>query len=198
MFIARSLNATSTIEGASPTMLKEHIVFHDRLVKLAEIIRRDTGIQPSTANLSTSAIEFGLSAFLGAEVHEGTSLVLEASKIADAITRGEFSEMILLTPTLGAFENESLFSLFELVRSHVNHRAIIVTSGNGTHQPTATGKQYFLRDVPLFQAPVHDGSSIDEKRRDLIMRLEKIIPTILEDMRKKKPAIEKQSKGTRA
>jgi glycerate kinase len=192
VFIARSSNDTQSIED------KENKEFRDLLAKLAEIIRRDTGIQPSTTNLSMSAIEFGLSAFLGAEVRNGTSLVLEASNISDAITHGEFSEMFFLTPSLEALENEVLFSLFELVRTHVSHRAIIVANGNGTSQPSAIEKQYFLQDVPLFQASVHSGSSIEEKQRDLTMRLEKIVPTILEDMRKKTPAIDKQSKGTRA
>ena len=81
----------------------------DVLAKLAEIIRRDTGIHPSTANLSASAVEFGLTRYFGAEVRDGASLVLEASNIMDAISRGEFSEPIVCAPNLKAIENDSLF-----------------------------------------------------------------------------------------
>ena len=192
IFIARSPSVASSMDAKGTEDLLE------TLAKLAEIIRRDTSILPSTNNLSASAIEFGLSAFLGAEVRDGTSLVLEASNITDAITRGEFSEMIFLTPSLEALENEALSSLFDLARAQVKLRAIVVAGGAQIGDEQFPEECYFLQDVPLFQAAVHDGSSDEEKRRDRIMRLEKIMPTILEDMRKKIPAIEKQSKGSRA
>ncbi len=192
IFIAR---AGESIENQKPD---------NDLAKLAEIIRRDTGIHPSLKDLSPSAIEFGLSAFLGAEIRDGAALVLEASGINEAITRGEFSEFIFLTPSLEALEHDSLPAMLKLVREKVKHRAIVVA---GERMPGAKSKgriaddaepHFYLKDVPLFQAPVDERSSIDEKRRDFTARLEKLVPTVLEDLRRTSSAKEIVAKGSRA
>ena len=157
--------------------------FLDALSRLTEIIRRDTGIHPSTANLSASAVEFGLTALLGAEVHDGASLVFEASKITDAIAKGEFSQCIVLTPSLEVLENGSHASLMEIARSKIKHVTVIVTGGAGKSQTATSDLEFYLQDVTLFQPPVGAGAGIEEKRRDLTMRLEKLVPAVFEALR---------------
>jgi len=181
IFIAR---ATGSANDAKPS--KELLL---ELARLAEIIRRDTGILPSTSNVSASAVEFGLTAFLGAEVRDGTSLVLEASKIPEAMIRGEFSECIFLTPSLEALENNSLSTLTQLAKDNVKHRSIIVTSGSGKNELTPAGERFYLQDVALFQPPVHEGSGTEEKQRDFTMRLEKLVPIVLDALRDNKAAV---------
>ncbi len=186
IFIARSSNGRVSHEA------KENQAFLDALPKLAEIIRRDTGIHATTTNLSASAVEFGLITFLGAEVRDGASLVLEASNIAEAITRGEFSECIIVIPLLEWLEKDSLSTIIELARAKVNHRAIIVTGGSNKGEADDSEPRFYLQDVALFQTPVSAGAGIEEKRRDMTMRLEKLMPTVLETLRGK-PSIKEMT-----
>jgi Glycerate kinase family len=179
IYLARSASAVNS--SPSPEFLGE-------LDRLATIIQRDTGIPPSLTNLSASAVEFGLAAFLGAEVRDGATLVLEASQIEAAIERGEFSEAVLLAPSIAVLDDQSpsLRNLLERIRARISRRAVIVTD---TPEDT-TGKQtrdsqYSLASVPIFQAPIGSGASMEERRRDFTMRLEKLIPTVLDDLRSK-------------
>jgi glycerate 2-kinase len=178
-------DAHHAANGKLSNEAKENQAFLDALPKLAEIIRRDTGIHTTTTNLSASAVEFGLITFLGAEVRDGASLVLEASNIAEAITRGEFSECIIVTPSLEWLEKDSLSTVIELARAKVKHRAIIVTGGTSAGQAADLEPRFYLQDVALFQTPVSAGAGIEEKRRDMTMRLEKLMPTVLETLRGK-------------
>ncbi len=173
VFIARSRNAQLSTDTSRK----------DDLTALAEIIRRDTGIASSTAHLSASAVEFGLVALLGAEVREGSALVLEASKISESIGRGEFSECILITTSLEEVENNSVSGLIELIRSHIKHRAVIITEGSGKERSAIAEPEFYLQDVTLFQSPLREGASAEERSRDASMRLEKLVPTVLESLR---------------
>ena len=192
IYIACSANVVSLIETSESKQRR------DVLVKLAEIIRRDTGIHPSTANLSASAVEFGLTAFLGAEVRDGASLVLEASNIMDAISRGEFSEFILCAPNLKAIENDSYSPLMAHARSKIKHCAIILTGETDKRNAATFDVQFYLQDVALFQPPVSEGAGIEEKRRDLTMRLEKLVPLVLDALRGVSLMNEIKSKENRA
>jgi glycerate kinase len=207
-------NADHAANEESSKESKERTLFLDALSRLSEIIRRDTGIHPSTANLSASAIEFGLTAFLGAEVREGASLVLEASRISEAITRGEFSEFILLTPVMEDLENDFLSTLIDVARKNVKHRAILVTEGtrrtrisddaphdmhhSSKRDATSGEQEFYLQDVELFQTPISEASGIEEKRRDLTMRLEKLMPAVLDALRETSSAKAVTAKGSRA
>jgi glycerate kinase len=196
IFIARASNAEPM-----DTMLEDkdslHVhPLHAVLEKLADIIHRDIGIRASTARLSPSAVEFGLTAFLGAEVREGASLVFEASNISENLTRGEFSEMIFMTPSLAAIENHSIAPMLALAREKVKHRAILVAGGNEVSSEVPEPVS-FLQDVALFQPPVTETSGLEAKRRDIAMRLEKVIPSVLEELRKKTTSKSTMSKGSR-
>jgi hypothetical protein len=159
------------------------------LAKLAEIIRRDTGILPSLKNLSPSAVEFGLIALLGAEIRDGAALVLEASGITEAITRGEFSEFIFLTPSLEALDQDSLSAMRKLVGENITRRAILVTSEQKSDTSSGNSDSvFYLQDVTLFQPPVSEASGMEEKRRDFTMRLEKLIPIVLHELQGKQTA----------
>ncbi len=191
IFIARASN----VEPSGATLEdKDHL--HAALEKLADIIHRDIGIRPSTTRLSPSAVEFGLVAFLGAEVREGASLIFEASNIAESLLRGEFSELIVLMPSLAAMESLSIAPMLALAREKVKHRAILVNGGNAISSEVPE-PVFFLQDVTLFQPPAHETSGLEAKRRDSTMRLEKIIPSVLEGLRKKATSKSTVPKGSR-
>ena len=175
IFLARSASATSS--RPAPELLAE-------LERLAEIIHRDTGIPPSMTNLSASAIEFGLTAFLGTEPREGHALVLEASRIEEAIERGEFSEVIVLVPSTSELESPPLRKFLDLVQTRIDRRALVLgeplPKGDGVSLDRSfSGPIYSLADVAMFQAPIGPNAGMEERRRDFGMRLEKLMPTVL-------------------
>ncbi len=169
IFIARSSSVT--------------LVDHPELAHLAEIVHRDTGILPSIKGLSPSAVEFGLSAFLGAEIKEGSMLILEACGIAQAIEKKEFSDLIFLIPSSDTYNSEAVQEVLKLAAKHIQNRVLIV-AGNKDSSHAEGERRFYLQDVPLFQAPLSERSSLEEKRRDFSMRLEKLIPSILESTQK--------------
>ncbi len=203
IFIARSVNdPDGKAERASPTV-PESSLHLDSLKHLEEIVQRDVGIRPSIAELSSSAVEFGLTALLGAEIHDGWSLVLEASRIKEAIDRGEFSGMIVLTPSREALANSAMSEFMEFTRSRIKRRAIIVTEGkSNSHLPTnenGTVQEscFYLSNVQIFQSPLTEGSSTEEKRRDMLARLEKVIPLAVESLQSVLATDHTSTKGTR-
>ncbi|HET6401592.1 MAG TPA: glycerate kinase [Candidatus Kapabacteria bacterium] len=185
IYIARSAGAIQS--SPSPEILAE-------LARLAEIIQRDAGVPAPLTNLSASAVEFGLIAFLGAEARDGEALVLEASRIEEAIGRGEFSEAILLASSVAELDPGSgsapLRNFLEHVRERIPHRAAIVMDhpeeGAKTQAPEP---RYSLAKAPVFQAPVRFGAGVDdrssteERRRDFSIRLEKLLPVVLDELR---------------
>ena len=173
LFLARSQTALAS----RPTR-----ELSEELGRLAEIIERDTGILPSGDGLSASAIEFGLVSLLGAEVRDGFDLVLEASQIEQAIARGEFSHALVLAPSEESLIAPRLRPFVELVQRHVTRCAILiqgpVPKENGESH---AARKYSLEEVPLFQAPLRVNASLDERRRDFALRLEKLMPKVLEE-----------------
>jgi glycerate 2-kinase len=192
VYIARwSSNDPNSTAHYSPTpeLLSE-------LQRLAEIIQRDTGIPPSIQDPSASAIEFGLQAFLGAEVREGHALVLEASGIEEAIGRGEFSSVIVLAPSISDIETVPFKDFLDFLRTRIDRRAIIFSKDD---QPSPNSNKhqephYSLADVTVFQAPIGPNANVEELRRDFGIRLEKLLPTVLSALKDQQPT---KGKATR-
>ncbi|HZK75373.1 MAG TPA: glycerate kinase [Candidatus Kapabacteria bacterium] len=194
LFIARA----SSVEKStlSPKLLEE-------LRGLADIVRRDTGIRPPLENLSISAVEFGLCGLLGAEVRDGHALVLEASRMEQAIERGEFSELILLAYSISELESPPLQKFLDLLRAKIDRRSLIlwepiskIDADRALYEPI-----HSLADVAIFQAPIGANAGIEERRRDFGMRLEKLMPNVLAALREEtpqSPAKAKSSRGSHA
>jgi len=186
IYIARSKSAINS--SASEELLAS-------LAHLSEIIRRDVGVPAPRTQMSASAIEFGLVSLIGAEARDGLHLVIEASGIAEVIERDEFSAFILLAPSIGALNAPELRSILQRIASHVARGAVILTRGslgeNGD-RGGSTGayeifdrvrvKIFYLQDVQLFQRPIYDDSNIEEVMRDFGMRLDKILPVVMESL----------------
>ena len=167
-YIATSTNSN---EGAaSPELLND-------LNKLKSILQ-DVGIVASTDNLSASAIEFGLSAFLSAERHDGSKLLLEASQIEASIATQEFASLIIVGLDAGMVNHPAYERLLEIVAKH-KLPVTMLTVTKADAKPSKKYRVVSLADAPLFQAPLTASASTDEKRRDFSMRLEKIAPQLL-------------------
>jgi hypothetical protein len=153
------------------------------LEQMAQILLRDAGIHASTEGLSASAIEFGLRAFLGAEVSDGGVLALEASRIGGTIDSGDFDSFILFADRPEQLRREEIKQLLNRVSAHVKHTVIIFNSRLTQDDIELLKNQasavHSLQDVVLFQQPLADGASAETVRRDLLMRLEKLMPTLL-------------------
>ncbi|HEY3875386.1 MAG TPA: glycerate kinase, partial [Candidatus Kapabacteria bacterium] len=113
IFIARSRSVAAVPDSSE-------------LNRLREIVQRDLGVRPPMVPQSASAIEFGLTALLGAEVRDGVSLILEASGISEAVRRKEFSYAIFFIEQEN--EGQALTEFLELCRECIPQRAMLSTS----------------------------------------------------------------------
>ncbi len=181
--------------------VKEHPASDElkqELERLAEIIRRDVGIPAPIVNPSASAIEFGLGALLGAESQNGMDLVLEAAQIKQAIEREEFVNAIILSPSVDGIELNGLGELVHALAKHTKHTAVIVNEALPKSWKPSVGKGYSLQEVQLFQPPLTANSGADEVRRNLAMRMEKLLPIILESFAKRSSGRSKPSQSGHA
>jgi len=172
-FIARSRSAANT--SASPELQQE-------LERLAEVFKKDAAIHAPLNDLSVSAVEFGLAAFLGAERKEGTDLILEASGIDAAMAGGEIASMVILASERSSLTEPGAKQLVELSKKYNLPTFLLSVTASEKKAPVLLRhvQERCLADVPLFQAPLTANSGAEERRRDLTMRLEKIAPFLLE------------------
>lgn len=171
-YIARS--AKTLLTSPSPEYLLE-------LDRLAEIARRDVGIPVATNNLSASGIEFGLTAFCGAEVRDGMALVIEATGVEAMLKAGECAAFVLLAENPQSLDREAVRALLALALSSVKHVTIIFSKPLSAPEK----KKLFpkvtllsLADAKLFAAPLAAEATPDTIRRDTLLRLEKIAPEL--------------------
>jgi glycerate kinase len=172
-FIARSRSAA---DSSASSKLQEE------LVRLAEIFKKDAAIHAPLTDLSASAVEFGLTAFLGAERKDGTDLILEASGIEAAMASGEIASMIILANDRSSLAEPGAKQLVELSKTHNLPTVLLSVSASEKKAPASLRhvQERCLADIALFQAPLTPNSGAEERRRDLTMRLEKIAPSVLE------------------
>ncbi|MDP4199402.1 MAG: glycerate kinase [Bacteroidota bacterium] len=171
-YIARSAKTLGTLPSEE---------LRTELLRLSEIIRRDTGIPVSTEHLSASAVEFGLIAFCGAEVRDGMSLVIEATGVETMMKRGEIGTFILIAESPQAISADAVKNVLESA-STSGARIILIVS----HNPTAAEKKKLparvtirsLADARLFAAPIGVDAAMDAIRRDTLLRIEKIAPEL--------------------
>ena len=155
-----------------------------QLDRLSEIILRDCEIHASTQGLTASAAAFGLRAFLGAEVQDGRALVLEAAQAEKAIF--ESPALLIIANDLEQLEEENAKKLIRSA-NEMGKQITVVLAG---HSAIKEGEEclysadsvFSLADVTLFQPPVPPNAGLEERRRDTIMRIEKIIPKVVESL----------------
>ena len=161
-----------------------------QLERLAAVFQQDANIHASTEGLSASAVEFGLRALLGAEVKDGGALALEASRIGEMIDAGTpkdtaagIDTFLLLAEHPGQLERKDLTDLVDRVVAHVPRRIAVFNCSLTPEEKKALLKRWnavhSLQDVVLFQQPLVEGASAETIRRDLMMRLEKLMPSLL-------------------
>ncbi len=164
------------------------------LGRLREIIQRDTTITPSMNGLSASAIEFGLSALLGAEARGGLSLVLEASQIFESVDRNEFSAFLLFARDRAQIEEPELVVILDRLRAKIPCYVSLFVEGVPGDGLQNTSEVY-LSEVPVFQAPLRADAREEERRRDLELRTDKIMPVLRDRLR---PTPQKNARSKRA
>lgn len=179
-FVARSARSVP-LDPADTAFLAE-------LRHLAAIVKRDVGIEIpiDTLSLSVSGVEFGLIAFLSAALRNGGELVLEAAEIEK--TMGETSGEALLLFARDEAQLTFAPAVDRLLAAASSKRLPIVfvfSNPVGTETSKVLEKKYkgavirSLQDVSVFQAPLTAASKPDEIRRNMLLRLEKLVPDLL-------------------
>ena len=163
------------------------------LERLSEIILRDCNIHASTNDLTASAAAYGFRAFLGAEVQDGGQLVLDAARIEERMT--ETKTLLLFVNGTEQLEQENVRRLLDAAKKYGN-KVVLLFARSLRAGPFEKGVAFdaihSLADVQLFQPSLRADSGAEEVRRDLLMRIEKIMPEIAAELRPK-PASKRHS-----
>lgn len=104
-YAARSESVRGSRERGQ--MSVEDAMMEEELARIAEILRRDCGVAvPSGAIKSGgSYIEFGLAAFLGAEIKDGSLLALEVANLGKSLAAAR-GELVIVAPKLEDIASE--------------------------------------------------------------------------------------------
>ena len=162
--------------------------FQDQLRSLAQIVKRDLGldIPVDTLSLSKSGVEFGLIAFLSAAIREGSSLVTEASEVLPMIESTDSGALLVLardeaqlafSEALQPMVQAAIAASLPIVFLFAN--AIATDTLRQIESRCKGAEVRSLQDVTLFQPPLTASAKPDEVRRNLLMRLDKLVPDIL-------------------
>lgn len=159
------------------------IMIESDLNRLNAILKRDLGQEIDLNTMySSSCVEFGLLAFLNAEVRDGGSLLLEAASVEEQMSQGT-PLVILALDSPDAFRkmDPSLKALSKLVQKYELPSVVIFRDGKSKAKlvkGSYWGEILFLEDAPLFVAPLPANAAASDRRRYTQMRLEKMLPSI--------------------
>jgi glycerate kinase len=172
----------------------EDTLFEEELDRLAEILKQNCNI---TVNVSTlrsggSYIDFGFTAFLGAEVRDGAMLVLEASNLRSALLLKPGPIFFFTEKLEDAASEKATAAAKEVLRLADESRnpLVIITSETAKASSESRYKNkigplqsvYSLAEIPLFMEPLTSVSPQAEHRRHLQARLEKLFMRLLHDL----------------
>jgi glycerate kinase len=185
-----ALSARFFVARAQPQTLlsASDVAFKQQLRHLATVVRRDIGIElpVDTLSLSASGIEFGLIAFLSAAIREGGPLVLEGAQIIEAIAGPDVEGVVVLVrDEVQIAFSSALTALLKAAESaHVPVCFAFANPLSADARRSFESKDgerivYSLQEVSLFQAPLSAASNSNDIRRDLLMRLDKLVPQML-------------------
>jgi len=160
------------------------------LERLNKIMRRDLGTDFSLdgSQVTCSGVEVGLKAFLNAEIKDGGELMLEAGNIGSLFSE-QPATLLLVLNSPEDLQRKSLVlkELLALAQKCSVPVIKVFSTKKERSRITRDGSNFVLSEVQVFSAPLDEFSSSSDRRRDFQMRLEKIIPQILESHRTFEP-----------
>lgn len=183
-FVARS-NPVSPLDAVDKD-------FSAQLRRLATIVKRDIGIELpiDSMSLSKSGIEFGLIAFLSAAIRDGAELVIEAAQVLDSIAVDGDQAIIVLArdeaqcefaPALGRILKQAEASALPMVFIFANPVGDDIRRKWSSKYSRSS--VFSLQDAKVFQAPLGANASADTVRRDLLVKLDKLMSSVLSELK---------------
>lgn len=187
-YVARSASVLTTKRRNQVSV--DETIFEAELDRIARIMKKEYGIDPSQFITGGSYIDFGLAAFLAAEIRDGASLVLEGSGIAAALANGGL--IIILAERLEDITSDKASQVMKdilRIAGETNVTMVVITQETPKAAAETRAKNvhpfilgcYSLDAVELFAAPIAADASAAEKRRQLSARLEKLLPRIIHE-----------------
>jgi glycerate kinase len=174
-----------------PLLGAEDKEYLSELRRLATILKRDVGIElpVDSLSLSTSGIEFGLIAFLSAAIRDGGDLVLEAADVCQRFGESLDEALIVLARDVAQLSfvtaTETLLSAAEPKLLPI----VLVLANPVTDESRRALRSRFprcsifsLADAKVFQAPLAANARTEDLRRDLLIRLDKLMPQVLAEL----------------
>ena len=189
-YVARSASVLTTKRRDQVSV--DDTIFEAELDRIAKIVKKDCGIAVKTSGCISggSYIDFGLAAFLSAEIRDGASLVLEGSGLSAALAGGG-TIFILAERVEDITSDKAAQVMKDVLRIAGETKVKVITITQETAKPATETRMkntypciaacYSLDAVELFAAPIAIDAAPAEKRRQMSARLEKLLPRIIHE-----------------
>ncbi|MEO6941205.1 MAG: glycerate kinase [Candidatus Kapaibacterium sp.] len=188
LFVAKARSILELEKNFEP---KQSSAFVEQLERIAEILKRDCDItipNPSSHAIG-SGVSFGLTAFFTSEFRNGGTLLLEAVNFAEMLSHPKADHLLVVTSSLEEIlseRSETLQVVLSSTESSGMPGQVIVRETPAAATLKAFKKKYglisdvyALSDAPLFAAPLAATASDTDRRRDALLRFEKLLPKVL-------------------
>jgi glycerate kinase len=170
----------------------DDLVYEQELSRIAEIIRRDLGIQAALPDIdySGSCIEFGSSVFLSAQIVDGSETALTVTGLEAKLAAGGGTVFFFADQLEDVVSDKAPVVSRQVMQwlSQYNIPVVIVT--NQPFKPASETRYrkkhpqiesvISIADIPLFFEPLAADAPISEHRRYLSARLEKMFTRLTE------------------
>ncbi len=191
-YVARSASVLSAKNRSQVSV--DDTIFEAELERITAILKSDCGVTINIAELvkGGSYIDFGLAAFLNAEIRDGASLVLEGSGLTASLARDGGILLVVAEHLDDVASDKASLAMKDVLRIAQETSVNLVIITQETAKPVAVTKYknkypniahyYSLAAVELFAAPIAPDAAPAEKRRQISARLEKLLPKVIHEM----------------
>lgn len=167
----------------------EDQMMEEELARIAEILRTDCGatIPASAIKSGGSYMEFGLAAFLNAEIKDGSLLALEVANMRKSLAESK-GELVVVAPKLEDIASERASSAMKEVlkmaeETSTGFHAVILEAPKPASESRYRNKYPLLRSVVSLEngmfTPLDPALRASEARRQLGYRLESGLRSII-------------------
>jgi glycerate kinase len=180
---------TPKFAKASGQMTVEDSIMEEELSRIAELLRSDCGITVPSAAIKSggSYIEFGLQAFLNAEIKDGSMLALEVANLAKSLKEIP-GEVIVIAPKLEDIASErASAAMKEVLRlaeeTQTGFHAVVLEVPKPASESRYRNKFPLLRSVVSLENDLSAQLDLtlrpSDLRRHIAMRFEKAFGPIV-------------------
>lgn len=189
-FLLRS-EGTAVVKRSQQVSVDD-LVYEQELSRIADIMRRDLGIEITLPDIdySGSCIEFGASLFLNTKIVDGNEVALKLTGLEGKLAANGGTALFFAEQLEDIASDKAPLASKEVMQWLAQYNIPIVVITNQPFKPASETRYrkkypqieavYSVADIPLFFEPLAADAPATEHRRYLSARLEKLFARLNE------------------